>query len=160
MGDLVSDGMTKVSWVTSLTNPAAPAAPELNAGSDWTPRVTPDGLKTDPTTADVDNSSLASKFTTADVGRTAYDCSLTLKRGTLGTSDDQPYGTLLKGAIGFLCVRRGVPYATNYATGDQVEIYPVKAGERQNIAPAPNELNKFMSPLKLTSDAYTNAIVA
>jgi hypothetical protein len=157
MSDLISDGNTKVSWVATIANINAPTAAELNGGSDWTTRITPDGLKTDPATADVDTSSLGSTFTTNQPGRRAYTVEVTFKRGTLGTSDDQPYTTLVYNAAGYLVVRRGVAYGTAYATGDKVEVYPVSAGEAQNIAPAANEVSKFMSPLKVTSDPATHA---
>lgn len=160
MSDLISDGNTKVSWCASIANINAPTATELNAGSDWTLRVTPDGLKTDPTTADVDTSSLGSTFTTNQPGRRAYDVAVTFKRGTLGSSDDQPYTTLTYNTPGYLVVRRGVAFATAYATGDKIEIYPVSVGEPQNIAPAANEVSKFMSPMKVTTDAATHSTVA
>jgi hypothetical protein len=160
MSDLISDGMTKVAWVTSIANTHAPTAAELNAGNDWTQRVTPDGLKTDPTTADVNTSSLASQFDTNQPGRTSYVCEVTFKRGTLGAPDDQPKATLTKGAVGFLVVRRGAPYANPFATGDVVEIYPVACGEPANVAPTANEVMKFTSPMKVTSDPSTAASVA
>ncbi|MFF7191768.1 hypothetical protein ACFZAR_43005 [Streptomyces sp. NPDC008222] len=159
MADLISDGNTKVAFVTSIANINAPTAAELIAGSDWTQRITPDGLKTDPTTADVNTSSLASTFDTNQPGRRSYVVELTFKRGTTPT-EDQPYTTLSYGATGYIVVRRGVPFATAFATGDKVEVYPIAAGEPQNIAPAANEVNKFMSPMKVTSDPATRATVA
>jgi|SRR2546430_1619240 len=159
MSDLISDGNTKVSWVGSIANINAPTATELNGGSDWTLRITPDGLKADPSTADVDTSSLGSTFTTNQPGRRSYTVELTFKRGST-TIEDQPYTTLVYGASGYLVVRRGTAFATAYATADKVEVYPVTAGEAQNIAPAANEVNKFMSPMKVTSDPATRAVVA
>lgn len=159
MSDLISDGNTKVSWVSSVANINAPTTTELNGGSDWTLRITPDGLKTDPATADVDTSSLGSTFTTNQPGRRSYTVELTFKRGST-TIEDQPFTTLVYNASGYLVVRRGSAFTTAYASGDKVEVYPVTAGEAQNIAPAANEINKFMSPLKVTSDPATRAVVA
>jgi hypothetical protein len=159
MSDLISDGNTKVAFATSIANISAPTAAELTAATDWTSRLTPDGLKTDPSTADVDTSSLASTFTTNQPGRRSYTVELTFKRGSTPT-EDNPFTTLTYGATGFIVVRRGVSYATAFATGDKVEVYPVAAGEPQNIAPAANEVSKFMSPLKVTSDPATRATVA
>lgn len=159
MADLISDGNTKVAWVTSIANINAPTAAELTAGSDWTQRITPDGLKTDPTTADVNTSSLASTFDTNQPGRTSYVCEVTFKRGTT-PQEDQPYTTLIKGTTGYLVVRRGTAFATAFATGDKVEVYPIACGEAQNIAPTANEVMKFMSPMKVTSDPATHATVA
>lgn len=160
MSDLINDGMTTVWWVTSISNIHAPAAAEITAGNDWTPRMTPDGLKTDPTTADVDTSSLASTANTNEAGRRSWDIELMFKRGTLGTSDDAPYRTLAYKTRGFTVVRRGVAYGTAATAGQQVEVYPVVCGERANTAPAANEVGKFSSPMKLTSEPDTNATVA
>lgn len=159
MADLISDGNTKVAWATSIASIGAPTAAELTAASDWTQRITPDGLKVDPTTADVNTSSLASTFDTNQPGRTGYVCELTFKRGST-PQEDQPYTTLIKNTSGFLVIRRGTAFTTAFATGDKVEVYPVTAGEAQNIAPAANEVLKFMSPLKVTSDPATHATVA
>ncbi|RRQ81563.1 hypothetical protein [Streptomyces griseofuscus] len=159
MADLISDGNTKVAFATSISNINAPTAAELTAATDWTQRLTPDGLKTDPSTADVDTSSLASTFTTNQPGRRSYTVELTFKRGSTPT-DDNPYTTLTYGATGYLVVRRGVAYTTAFATGDRVEVYPVAAGEPQNVAPAANEVSKFTSSMKVTSDPATRATVA
>src|SRR3954464_1005242 len=124
MSDLINDGMTKVSWVASIANINAPTAAELTAGQDFTARITPDGLKIDPSTADVDTSSLASTFDTKTAGRVGFDVELTFKRGdTVG--DDAPFTTLKYGVSGFLVVRRGVAYTTAWATGQKVEVYPI-----------------------------------
>ncbi|MFJ2162361.1 hypothetical protein [Streptomyces sp. NPDC087856] len=159
MGDLISDGKTRVAWVTSIANINAPTATELNAGLDLTKRITPDGLKADPTTADVDTSSLASKFDTKTVGRIGFENELTMKRGD-NPSDDAPYTTLVYGTVGFMVVRRGIDYTTAWTTGQQVEVYPAICGERANIAPAANEVSKFMSPIKVTDQPATAALVA
>lgn len=159
MSDLIGDGNIKVAWVTSIASLNAPTAAELSAGSDWTTRLTPDGLKTDPTTADVDTSSLASTFNTNQPGRKSYACEITFKRGSTPT-EDQPYTTLSYGTAGFLVVRRGLAYATAFTAGDRVEVYPVTASEPQNVAPAANEVLKVTVDLKVTSDPATHAIVA
>jgi hypothetical protein len=158
MADLISDGNTKVAWAASIANLNAPTTAELTAAKDWTLRITPDGLKTDPTTADVDTSSLASTFETKVPGRRSFSAEITVKRGN-NPVDDQPYTTLTYGATGFLVVRRGIPYATTFATGQQVEVYPVACGEPVNVAPAANEVLKAQIPLKITSDPATRAIV-
>ncbi|NEB92449.1 hypothetical protein [Streptomyces bauhiniae] len=160
MGDLISDGRTRVAWAAAIANINAPTVAECTAAQDLTKRITPDGLKTDPTTADVDTGSLASVADTQTVGRISYDNSVTCKRGDLGTADDAPYTTLKYGVSGFLIVRRGIAYATSWASGQQVEVYPSICGERMNIPPTPNEVAKFTSPMKVTDAAATDALVA
>lgn len=159
MSDLISDGKTRVVWVSSLSNLAAPTTTELNAGQELTARITPDGLKVDPTTADVDTSSLASTFDTKEVGRVGYETELTFKRGST-TPEDWPYQNLTYGVHGVLVIRRGTEVATAWTAGQQVETYPVVCGERANVAPAANEVTKFMSPIKVYAPPSTNAVVA
>lgn len=160
MPDLINDGMTTVVWVPTIANIHAPTAAEIAAGSDWTDRMTPDGLKSDPTTADVDTSSLASTANTMEAGRRSWDIELTFKRGTLASAQDAPYRTLTYKTYGNVVVRRGVTWGTSFAAGQQVEVYPVVTGERANIAPAANEVAKFSSPMKMVVEADTNAMVA
>lgn len=157
--DLIDDGMTTVVWASSIANIAAPTVAECTAGKNWTDRITPDGLKTDPTTADVDNSSLASRFDTKTVGRIGYDAELTFKRGTT-VQEDAPYQTLKYKTSGYLLVRRGVDYETAFAAGQQVEVYPMICGERANVAPTANSVTKFVSPMKVTLPPVTDAVVA
>lgn len=159
MADLINDGKTRVYWVPSISNINAPTTTELNAGSDYTQRVTPDGLKLDPSTADVDTSSLASTFDTKTVGRVGFDVEVTFKRGDTGP-EDLPYTTLKYGVSGYLAVRRGVAYATAWAAGQKAEVYPITCGEPQNVSPAANEVMKFVSPMKVTSAPATAATVA
>ncbi|MFJ1653701.1 hypothetical protein ACIOC2_20385 [Streptomyces sp. NPDC088337] len=159
MSDLISDGKTRVAFATTVANLNAPTVAECNAAADYTKRITPDGLKLDPSTADVDTGSLASKVDTKTVGRVSYDTELTFKRGSTPL-EDAPYTTLKYGVEGVLIVRRGIDYETPWAAGQQVETYPIVCGERQNVSPTANEVMKFISPIKVTDAAATDAVVA
>jgi hypothetical protein len=159
MSDVIGDGKIRVAWVAAIANINAPTAAEIAAGIDATTRITPDGLKTDPTTAAVDTGSLASTYDTEENGRTKFANELTLKRGDTGP-EDLLYGTLVKGARGYLVVRRALPYATAWAAGQQVEVYPTVCGERMNKATAPNEVMKFTAPMRVYSPPATAAVVA
>lgn len=159
MSDLISDGMTRVVWAASLANLAAPTVAEITAAQELTFRITPDGLKLDPTTADVDTGSLGSKFDTMEVGRIKYDTELTFKRGDT-TQEDWPYQNLKLKTRGVLIVRRGIDVETAWAVGQQVEAYPLVCGERANVAPAANEVMKFISPIKVYAPPATDALVA
>lgn len=159
MGDQINDGKTRVVWASSIANIAAPTAAECNGALELTKRITPDGLKTDPTTADVDTSSLASRFDTKKAGRVGYEAEVTFKRGDNPT-DDLPYTTFKYGVNGYLIIRRVIAFETPFAAGQQVEVYPIECGERANIAPAANEVAKFNSPMKVTDAPATDAMVA
>ncbi|MFE5514456.1 hypothetical protein ACFQ9J_28375 [Streptomyces sp. NPDC056529] len=159
MADLISDGKTRVVWLSTVANLNAPTVAELNAGADYTKRITPDGLKLDPTTADVDTSSLASKFDTGTVGRVSFDTEITFKRGDNPT-DDAPFTTLKYGVSGFLFVRRGLDFTAAWAAGQKVEGYPITCAEPANMSPTANEVMKFVSKMKVTDTPATSATVA
>ena len=74
--------------------------------------------------------------------------------------EDLPYTTLKYGVSGYLVVRRGVSYTTAWATSQKAEVYPITCGEPQNSSPAANEVLKFVSPMKVTSQPATAATVA
>ena len=159
MSDVINDGKTRVYWVSTIANIAAPTAAELNAGLDFTTRITPDGLNIPAETADVDNSSLASTFTTNRAGRRSFSPEVTFKRGD-SAGDDLPWTTLTYQTMGYLVVRRILAYTTARAAGQKVEVYPVECGERNSIPPAPNEVAKFTSNMKLREEPNTAATVA
>ncbi|MEO3978770.1 hypothetical protein [Streptomyces sp. CAU 1734] len=157
--DLINDGMTRVAWATSLANLNAPTVAELGTAQELTDRITPDGLKIDPSTADVDTGSLASKFDTKTVGRVGYETEITFKRGST-TQEDWPYQNLTYGTTGVLVVRRGVDIATAWTAGQKVQTYPMVCGEPADVAPAANEVMKFNSPVKVYAPPATRAVVA
>ncbi|MFR9796634.1 hypothetical protein ACL02U_12120 [Streptomyces sp. MS06] len=159
MADVINDGKTRVYWVTSIADISAPTVAELDAGSDFTERITPDGLSIPAETADVDNSSLASTFTTMRAGRRSYSPEVTFKRGD-DASTDLPWTTLTYQTQGYLVVRRILAYDTAWASSQDVEVYPVECGERNTIPPAPNEVAKFTSVMKLRAEPNTSAVVA
>jgi hypothetical protein len=158
--DLPGDGMYRVAWLTACAEPSAPTVTELTAGLDLTPRLTPDGLQTNPTTADVDTGSLASTVDTNEVGRVSWDNQLTLKRATPGDDADEPFDTLKYGVHGFLVVRRAIAYATDWAAAQVVAVFPSVCGEQAPQTAAKNEVLKYTVPLKTTGQTYTAAIVA
>lgn len=159
MADLVYDGMTKVSWVATIPDITAPSAATATAGASLESLITPDGLQITASTADVDNSSLASTFTTAKAGRRSFDISVTFKV-TDAAGGGLAYSTLVYLASGFLVVRRNLAVATAFAAAQIVEVYPVQCGQPSRATPAPNEVQKCTVPMMLTADANTNSTMA
>ena len=157
MADLISDGKIRVAWVPTVANIAAPTAVELNAGLLLAGVMTPDGLKTDSTTAEVDNSSLISTFDTRRAGRRGFSNSVKIKRQD---SADTALTTLVYRATGFLVVRRGPTDATvAWTVGDKVEVFPSECGDRMPSY-GPNSIQAFEVPMFNTSQPNVDAIVA
>lgn len=159
MADIVVDGFTRVAYVPTIANINAPTTTELNAGILLTSVLTPDGLSGfEPTTADVDNSSLASTFDTKTIGRDSYSgTKLTFKKQS-GT--DTAYATLTRGTSGYIVVRRYIDNSTAWASSQAVEVYPVIFGQTRNLAPAANTVTKWEVDTKITSAPSIRAAVA
>lgn len=156
MADLVSDGKIRVEWLPACANIAAPTVAERNAGLRLDPVMTPDGLKTDGKTADVDNSSLSSTFDTRRAGRRGFTNSVKIKRQD---SADTALSTLVYRANGFLVVRRTVDAATAPTIGDKVEVYPSECGDRQPSY-GPNAIQAFEIDLFNTVQPNVDAVTA
>jgi hypothetical protein len=157
--DSAYDGRVRVYSVPSISNIAAPTVAELNAGTDLSSLITPDGIiGFSPETADVDNSALNSTFSTTTPGRTSYSgTGLRLKKAT-GT--DSVYNTLVYGYATHVVIRRDVTSSTAWAASQAAEVYPVTCGEVQNADPAPNELHKYVVPMKISTQPNLRATVA
>lgn len=153
------DGFTRVYWVTSIANTAAPTTTELNAGISLTATMTPDGLQNfQLDTADVPNATLASTYDSVDVGRvSAKNAALRLYKTT---ATDTIYNTLVKGTAGFVAVRRDVDQSTAWASTQALEVYPAKCGETRRIDPAANEETMYEIPVKFTAQPNMRAAVA
>lgn len=159
MPDITSDGKTRVYWVTSIANIAAPTTTELNAGIDLTSTMTADGLSGfNPDTADVDTSSLASTFTTNVNGRTSFsNTQLTLKRQS-GT--DTIFNTLTRDTAGYVVIRRSITQSTAWASTQAIEVYPALCEEISRMDPAPNTVERYIIGIKITSSPSLRAAVA
>lgn len=159
MADITADGRTRVYWVTSIANIAAPTATELNAGIDLTSTLTADGLSgLQPDTADVDTSSLASTFNTMVNGRSSFsNTRLRLKKQS-GT--DTIFTTLVRDTAGYLVIRRSITQATAWASAQGVEVYPALCGEVARMDPEPNTVERYEIPIKITSTPNLRAAVA
>lgn len=154
MADIPADGNIRVTWVTSISNQALPTASELNAGLDLTTFVMSDGLTgLKPDTADVPADSLASLFNATSNGRTSFSgTQLTIKKQT-GT--DTVYNTLTRNTSGFLVVRRSVAYATAFASGQALQVYPALCEETAWEDYAPNTLERYTVGIKITAGSGT-----
>ena len=79
MADIVSDGMVKVGWVTTLSSLTSPTATQITAGVDLESFLTPDGLGIELGDEAVDTSALNSTFSTEKAGRGTVSIELTFK---------------------------------------------------------------------------------
>lgn len=159
MADIVVDGFTRVAFVSSIANQAAPTTTELNAGILLTSVMTPDGLTGfEPTTADVDNSALNSTFDTKTIGRDSFSGTKLILKKQSGT--DTAYTTLTRGTAGFIVVRRYLDNGTAWASSQVVEVYPIICGQTRNLAPVANSVTKWEVETKITASPTIRGAVA
>ena len=159
MADIPIDGKVRVAFVTAIANLAAPTTTELNAGMLLQQTMTADGLGGfRPETADVDNSSLASTFNTATLGRVSY--SNMMLRFKKQDNVDTIWNTLTKGTTGFIVLRRYIDHTSAWASTQKVQVFPIIVAIEADVDPEPNSLGRWESPLKLTAEPNLRAVIA
>lgn len=152
-----TDGYTKVSWVTTIANTAAPTTTELNAGVALESYVTPDGLDIGWEDDSYDTSVLANSYSTEDVGRTKAAPKLTMLSDLKA---DTAWTTFAANPSGYLVARRGVAVGTAYASSQKLEVIPCKARIRKPAATAANESTKVTVEFVLTGSPVNPATIA
>ncbi len=157
MADIVSDGMTKVAFVTTIAAPAAPTAAEMAAGEDLEGFLTPDGLGMDFGNDSVDVTALSSTYNAELPGRQTVSTELTFKHQGDGVA---PFSTFAGKPEGYIVVRRNVDATDAWAENDVIEVYPVQIGTRRRMAPAANEVLKFTVQAFHTSAPVAGAVAA
>lgn len=160
MSDIYGDGQVRVYWAPSISNIAAPTVAELNAGLNLGDTMTPEGLKGfEATTADVPTDAFTSTYDTVTIGRDSYsNTAIGVKKQTVGS--DTIRSTMTRGVNGYIAIRRGIPATTAWATGQQVEIYPVMCGRRKENPPGKNTLLTYEIPTKIWQAPNPDAVVA
>lgn len=140
MADIINDGMTKVSFVATISSAAAPTVAELNAGTALESFLTPDGLGMEFGNDSVDVTALSSTYNAELPGRQTVSTELTLKhQGDTAA----PFSTFAGKPEGYIVVRRNLAATTAWTAAQTAEVYPVQIGTRRRQAPAANELLKF-----------------
>ena len=157
MADIVSDGMTKVAFVTTIAAPAAPTAAEMAAGEDLEGFLTPDGLGMDFGNDSVDVTALSSTYNAELPGRQTVSTELTFKHQGDAVA---PFSTFAGKPEGYIVVRRNVDATDAWAENDVIEVYPVQIGTRRRQAPAANEVLKFTVQAFHTSAPVAGAVAA
>jgi hypothetical protein len=161
MADIVVDGQTVAAFVPTIASATlVPTAAELLAGTRLETQLIAAGLEGfDPSSAEIDNTSLASTFDTKLPGRTSFSgTALVLKKAT-GT--DTVHSTLsTPNTSGYIVIRDGTPVATAFAAAQKVAVYPVMTGQwaYQGRGEA-NSVLRYRVPLTVTAAPNLQATV-
>jgi hypothetical protein len=140
----LTDGNVKATWVTTIASITAPTVAELTAGTVKALEqiITDDGLDISFDEGTVSGNALNSTQDFEGPGRSKAGITLTCYRDSV-TGDDVAWVNLVRGAIGYLVVRRGITSSTAYASTQKVEVYNVTVGERRPLAPERESYDKF-----------------
>ena len=137
MADYGFDGMIKVSFVPTIVDVDGPTVAELTAGVPLDGRLTADGLSISTDTATIDTSKLNSTANSETIGRDSYTVGVTYVRGS-DTEATDVQDALVRGASGYLAVRRNKVSTLAWAAADEVELYPVICKRPNPANAAPN----------------------
>jgi len=167
MSVVIIDGRVRVYWLTACSNIALPSVAELNAGTNLTSYINPDGLDIGNTTGKVNVGNVGSTFTLERMGRRNPTVSLTCHHDATTGSTDPAWNLLVYRATGFLAVRMGVDTTTAWTIGQgaggttgSVEMFPVECGEYMNVKPQPDGSWDFTVDLGVYLDPNKRAVVA
>ena len=131
---ILAAGSVRLWWVPSITNAAHPTVAELNAGCDLTFELYE--LRPALEEEQFDDTPICGTSTYTDTGRTSMGLGvIEYDHNPQNPTDHQfpAYSMLLPGATGWLVERRGLPAATDAATGQWVDVYPARAGSRSRV---------------------------
>ena len=150
MGRYATPGKSEAHWVTTIADPDAPTASELNAGVDLTgftralPSV-PRALNT------VDIANLSSKYEARQVGTRGGDVlGWTVFRDDVA---DTAVTTLTEDTAGFMVLaRKGLATVGTFAIGDEVDVYPATIGSQADQSPGRNDADMQDISLVATAD--------
>lgn len=159
-----ADGNQKVLLVPAIADTSAPTVAELTGGTvvDISCYLTGDGFTPSLSEQVVADERLCSKQTYEQPGRSQYGLDVVYIDNTNSpnaTTDNKAKETLTPGTAQYLVVRRGKDFDTAIATGDKVTVYPIKAGQYNEMPGAANEVLKLGQKLFVTAQVETSVAV-
>lgn len=157
MSRYVHDGKTKVYWVPTISNKAAPTTAELNAGTSLAAFLKKDGLNISLTQNMVDNADLEDTFDAQGVGTYGGSMELTCFRDD---TTETAWNLFVYGTSGYIVVRRGIAYSTAWTAAQKVEVYPAQMHEPVPGPTAGNEQVTFKAAIAITDTPSLKATVA
>jgi hypothetical protein len=155
--DIIGDGKEAWWWLPSVANMNAPTTAEFAAGTRISQWMTKDGATGwAPATADAPTSGIETTFDTSVNGRRSFsDPQLRFKKQS---GSDWVY--MGPAATGFLARRKSLAATTAVASAQPVQVFAVMCGETQWMDIEDNMPERFIVPIKLTSEPKLRAAVA
>lgn len=150
MADIPStpaDGNVKVVVATAVADPSAPTVAELEAATDISCYLTPDGFSFAQDQAVITDDRLCSTQTFSKAGRKSYTLTLTGIDNT-NSDNEAEYNefveTLAEGSPRVVYARYGLPYEDDFAASQKVRVIPIDVGAKTEMAPEANSVLRAM----------------
>ena len=149
-----ADGMLYVGWLpdsagTAITDIEAPTEAELASIVDWSCDIQSGGVDPGISTGTIDAASICSAFVAQSVGRTTVAPTLTFWR--YEQPDDTAWETVIKGTLGWLVMRTGVPSDQALADGDNITIGYMQMSEPSPAFPGGDTNSTFSESFVLVN---------
>jgi hypothetical protein len=142
MAKVASTEVLRLQFVPTIASQAAPTVAEINAGTDLTPWLTPDGLTTNLNGTTIDVQAANSRYKATAPGSYGGD-PITAKFFRDDTTDTA-YTTLPRLTTGYFVIRRMGPLSsTAFAAAQKVEVWPITVISCNPMPTADNEAQKF-----------------
>lgn len=156
MAKIIPNGETMVRFVTTLTSTTAPAATEINAGTDLTPFLV--SITASATGNTVPTPSLDTLFETSIPGTSAASFSADFYRDD---ASDTAWTLLPRGTKGYFVIQRYNANAGRTATAAaKVEVWPVTITSRAAGPLSSNTAQTFTVTASVPVEPSENATVA
>ncbi len=150
-----------MAFVPTIASNTAPTTAELNAGTLLHNQLIVGGLQGFAfSPGEVDNTAFGSSFDTKLPGVSGYSgTQLVLKRATIGSDT---IWTLLTTYFtpGYIVIRDGSTNSTAWATGNNVEVFPITTGDWEYVDRARNEVLKYTVATPIGASPTKKAVVA
>lgn len=158
-----ADGNIRTVIVTTVVDPYAPTAAELNAGVDISCYLTPGGFALTTDQGTITDERECSTQTFGQPGRKTYGLTVTGIDNTNSTNETE-YNELVdalpEGGQRYAYRRRGLAHDAAFAADQSVTVVPFVAGVRQEVASEANSVLRSTWAAFITGDVETVAVAA
>lgn len=161
-----ADGNVLVKLVAAIADTSAPkVATEINAAGsiDISCYLTGGGYKPSLSEQVITDERMCTTQTYEQKGRSQRGLEVEYIDNTNSpnqTTYNKAKDTLIPGTAQYLVVRTGLPYATAAASGQKFTVYPITAGEYNELPPEANSVLKIAQKLFVTGQVKISAVSA
>jgi hypothetical protein len=157
-----ADGNMSVLLAPAIANTAAPTVAELTAAGvvDISCYLTSDGYNPGLDPQVISDSRLCTTQEFEQPGRFTRSMDTTYIDNTNAPTDNKAKDTLTPNSAHFLVVRRGIAFDTAYAAGQVVTVWPIKAGQYNDLPPEANSVLKTSQKQFVTGEVVYGTVAA